>query len=339
MKSTRKHSKRVTIISAIFLALLLGNSGTYAQVSVGITISARVAPPALPVYTQPPCPADGYLWTPGYWAYDDFDGYYWVPGVWVRPPMVGYLWTPSYWGYSGGVYGWHAGYWGPHIGFYGGVNYGYGYGGSGFGGGRWEGGAFRYNTAVMNVNTTVVHNTYIDRTVVVNNTTVVNNRTSFNGGPGGISARPSAQEQVAMRDRHVEATSEQATHQQVASRDRNQFARVNNGRPATTAMNTANGHRFDPQGHAAPPVVARASQPVRSDPQHAAAANQPHSTGGNPGVHASPANQSHPMTQHPAQQHPMAQQHAAPQQHQQPHPQPQHSNPRPGGGGEHRGRR
>jgi hypothetical protein len=38
------------------------------------------------------------------------------------------------------------------------------------------------------VNTTVIHNTYVNKTVIVNNTTV--NRTSFNGGPGGIAARP-----------------------------------------------------------------------------------------------------------------------------------------------------
>src|SRR5258706_7456886 len=122
MKSNMKFQKKITIISVFLLTLLLGNAGTYAQVSVGITISARIAPPALPVYTQPPCPTDGYLWTPGYSAYDDVDGYYWVPGVWVRPPMTCFLWTPCYWGYSGGIYGWHAGYWGPHIGFYGGVN-------------------------------------------------------------------------------------------------------------------------------------------------------------------------------------------------------------------------
>ena len=27
-----------------------------------------VAPPAIPVYTQPICPGEGYIWTPGYWA-------------------------------------------------------------------------------------------------------------------------------------------------------------------------------------------------------------------------------------------------------------------------------
>ncbi len=113
-------------------------------------LGRRIGPPALPVYTQPPCPAEGYLWTPGYWGWRT-EGYYWVPGVWVMPPRVGVFWTPGYWGFAGGLYGWHAGYWGPHVGFYGGINYGFGYGGVGFVGGRWGGGRFVYNTAVMNV--------------------------------------------------------------------------------------------------------------------------------------------------------------------------------------------
>jgi hypothetical protein len=77
--------------------------GSLAQIAVGISV--HVGPPALPVYTQPPCPGDGYLWTPGYWAYGPV-GYYWVPGVWVTPPRVGVLWTPGYWGFGGGLYGW-----------------------------------------------------------------------------------------------------------------------------------------------------------------------------------------------------------------------------------------
>jgi len=92
-------------------------------------------------------------------------------------------------GLGGGAYLFHAGYWGPHVGFYGGVNYGFGYGGVGFGGGRWEGGHFAYNTAVMNVNRTFIHNTYEDRTVI--NRNMAGNRTSFSGGAGGIQARPS----------------------------------------------------------------------------------------------------------------------------------------------------
>jgi len=177
----------------LFLVLLV--SLVPASSFAGVFLSVTIAPPVLPVYAQPVCPGDGYLWTPGYWAYGDA-GYYWVPGTWVLAPQPGFLWTPGYWGFGGGLYAWHAGYWGPHVGFYGGVNYGYGYGGVGFYGGRWEGGHFAYNTAVLHVNTTIVHNTYVDRTVI-RNTTVVN-RTSFNG-PNGINARPSGQEQAAMR--------------------------------------------------------------------------------------------------------------------------------------------
>ena len=47
--------------------------------------TADQAPPALPDYDQPPDPGDGYLWTPGYWAWASA-GYYWVPGVWTQAP-------------------------------------------------------------------------------------------------------------------------------------------------------------------------------------------------------------------------------------------------------------
>ncbi len=210
-------------------ALVVAPAASFA----GVFISVGIAPPPLPVYTQPICPGDGYLWNPGYWAYAP-TGYYWVPGVWVRPPQVGLLWTPGYWGWGGSAYIFHAGYWGPHVGFYGGVNYGFGYGGVGFGGGRWEGGHFAYNTAVVNVNRTVIHNTYIDNTVI--NRTTVYNHTSFNGGHGGLQARPSVQEASFSRENHFAATSEQEHHMQTAGADRNNFASVNRGRPENAAF-------------------------------------------------------------------------------------------------------
>jgi hypothetical protein len=233
--------KKITKFFSFLCIMCFAVSKTFAQVDVTIS----VAPPELPVYVQPACPVDGYLWEPGYWAYDDTDGYYWVPGVWVAPPQPGYLWTPAYWGFEGGYYGFHPGYWGLHVGFYGGINYGYGYGGYGYGGGRWEGGNFRYNTAVVTVNTTVIHNTYVDNTVVHN--TYVNNHTSFNG-QGGVTASPRPEEQAAMREQHIQPTNEQLSHQQAAKSDRNQFASVNKGHPGAAAMNKVNGHPFDEHG-------------------------------------------------------------------------------------------
>src|SRR5215471_11493258 len=114
------------------VALLLLSTAAMAQVRITVAFG----PPAIPVYEQPLCPADGYIWVPGYWSWDDdFDDYYWVPGTWVLAPEVGLLWTPPWWGWDGGVYLFHAGFWGPVVGFYGGINYGFGYFGEGFVGG------------------------------------------------------------------------------------------------------------------------------------------------------------------------------------------------------------
>src|SRR5579863_409260 len=176
--------------------------------SAAVFISVGFAPPILPVYDQPPCPEDGWLWTPGYWAYGD-DGYYWVPGTWVPAPYEGALWTPGYWGWGSGLYIWHPGYWGPHVGYYGGVNYGFGFFGVGFVGGMWRGHDFVYNTAVWRVNTTVIHNVYVDRTVIVNHT-VVNNRVAFSGGPGGIRHDPGPEERAAMNEHHFAPSSMQS---------------------------------------------------------------------------------------------------------------------------------
>jgi hypothetical protein len=200
-----------------------------AQVAVGISV--RIGPPVLPVYVQPICPGPGYIWVPGYWAYGP-DGYFWVPGTWVEPPEVGLLWTPGYWGWQDHFYIWHAGYWGPEVGYYGGINYGFGYTGVGFSGGYWRDRTYYYNRAVTNVNVEVVRNTY-NTTVVNNNTTI--NRVSFNGGPGGVMARPTSREMAAEHQRHVSMTNEQTQHQQAARSNRTLLASVNHGRPDVAA--------------------------------------------------------------------------------------------------------
>jgi hypothetical protein len=200
--------------------------------AIDADVSTATVPPALPDYEQPLCPTDGYMWQPGYWAFNVAGGYYWVPGVWVAAPTVGLLWTPPYWGFEGGLYLFHGGYWGNTIGFYGGVNYGYGYGGRGYGGGEWHEGHFRYNTAVVRVNTVVIHNTYEDRTVIV---VGERNHTGFNGGPGGIQRRADEHEMAAMHEHHIMATNEQIRNQRAAREDRAQFASSNGGRPGNVA--------------------------------------------------------------------------------------------------------
>ena len=212
----------------VLLAMVIFSLSAASFSQIGVGISVRIGPPALPVYAQPICPGAGYMWTPGYWAWNDDGGYYWVPGTWVMAP-VGMLWTPGYWGWGGGFYAWHAGYWGPHVGFYGGINYGFGYGGVGFVGGEWRGGAFFYNRAVTNVSVTNVTNVY-NRTVVVNE-----NHVAFNGGEGGVAARPTPQEEAAEHEQHMAPLAEQTQHEQAASQNRQNFASENHGRPAIAA--------------------------------------------------------------------------------------------------------
>ena len=268
------------------------------QAQAGIFVSVNFAPPVLPVYAQPPLPAVGYIWTPGYWAYGDA-GYYWVPGVWVEPPTAGLLWTPGYWGWSGGAYAWNAGYWGPHVGFYGGVNYGFGYGGIGFVGGEWRGGVFAYNSACANFGGVHVTNVYVNRTIIQQNTIVNRGRYSFNG-PGGINRQPSAQENQYSHESHTQPTSIQAQHQTYASQDRSQLASVNHGRPATMASSKPEAYHQVAEQHAqAHPITTadRTAGTHANNSQRTTAANQhPNNT---PGSHAAtlPRNQDRSATE------------------------------------------
>jgi len=236
-------------------------------------------------------------------------------------PAVGLLWTPGYWGWSSGFYAWHAGYWGPHVGFYGGVNYGFGYTGVGFVGGAWHGGVFAYNTAVTNVNTTVIHNTY--NTTVINKTTVVNN-VSYNGGPGGIQSRPTAAEQAAATEHHVAPTTLQAQHEHAAGQNHALLASVNHGRPevaatsrpgefsghgatSTHATNTNANHppsttntAIHQAGHNDRPQ--NAGQPNHnSQNSYQHNSNNPHP---NESQHVNSPNNSHPSNEHPNSERP-----------------------------------
>jgi len=217
--------KIYTVVLAALLFVGLSHTSSFAQVGISIGI----APPPIPIYTQPYPPGPGYIWTPGYWGYDS--GYYWVPGAWILPPRIGFLWTPGYWAYNGSNYFFNQGYWGPTVGFYGGINYGWGYGGSGYYGGRWDGNTFRYNRAVTRVNTTLIHNTYVNREVVRNS----GNRASFNG-PGGTTAKATAQQEAAAKAEHIPATSAQRSRLEAAKNNPDLHVANNQGKPKAEAI-------------------------------------------------------------------------------------------------------
>jgi WXXGXW repeat (2 copies) len=278
-----------TIAFAVTIVLSSLATLTPGRAQVAIDIQVDLAPPPLPVYDQPPIPADGYLWEPGYWAWDDDIGYYWVPGTWVLPPEPGLLWTPGYWGWDdAGVYVFHTGYWGPQIGFYGGVYYGYGYDGVGYEGGYWSNGAFFYNRTVNNFSNVTIINVY-SKTVVVNRATNV----SFNGGSGGLTARPTPQQLAAARAPHTPPTSQQLEHVQAAAKDPALALNNNQGHPTVAA--TARAADFKGAGV----VAAHPGQPVAAIEPQGHRVTTPRQTNVPAGNKGGPTNAAIPTNQKP----------------------------------------
>jgi len=219
------------------------------------TAQADQAPPPLPDYDQPPLPGDGYIWTPGYWAWAPA-GYFWVPGAWTMPPYEGALWTPSWWGFHGGHYFFFRGYWGHYIGYYGGINYGFGYVGRGYEGGYWSGNRFQYNRTVNVIRITNV-------SVYAHPVQAPAGRFSYNG-PGGARLRPAPAELNAMRQPRVAPMSTQMQAQREAQQNRAQFADQNHGRPAAVVVSRP--VQADPHTQPLPPARTPQPQPAQQQP-------------------------------------------------------------------------
>lgn len=76
---------------------------------VGVVVG--VAPPAPIAEPIPPPPAPGYVWQPGYWAWNGVQ-YVWVPGRYVLAPFPGAIWIGGEWirhDHHGWV--WRPGHW------------------------------------------------------------------------------------------------------------------------------------------------------------------------------------------------------------------------------------
>jgi hypothetical protein len=242
---------------------------------VGGTVSASIAPPPLEEDTQPECDVDGELWTPGYWGWGG-SRYYWVPGAWIHPPGVGLLWTPGYWAYSGASFTFFPGYWGPHVGYYGGINYGFGYFGEGYSGGRWVGNSFAYNRTVNALNLARIHNVYSENVARPGNAV----RVSYNGGPGGTTARPSVQDRAAAVEPHIvpglrqQQSAPLASHPTVSKTATNNAVHSNNGaepKPKVARAGATSSARSTPTAAAAPSPKERAATRPERAPAPAAA--------------------------------------------------------------------
>jgi hypothetical protein len=78
-------------IAGIFAAALLS---TPALAAVNLNFGVEIAPPP-PQVEVLPAPRPGYVWAPGYWAWEG-GRHVWVDGRWVGERR-GYLWVPDRW--------------------------------------------------------------------------------------------------------------------------------------------------------------------------------------------------------------------------------------------------
>ena len=130
-------------------------------------------------------------------------------------------------------------------GYYGGINYGFGYNGLGYQGGRWDSGRFFYNTAVNNIGAA----TSPMFTPRPSSTTRPINNTSFNGGPGGVVAKPTNEELLAAKEPRVKATPA-ANRSGARGRHEKRAVRVHEPRQASDRRDRA-GRRIQGQGRGA----------------------------------------------------------------------------------------
>ena len=151
----------------------------------------------------------------------------------------------------------------------------------------------------MRVNTTQITNVYVNRTVIVNN----NSHVAFNGGRGGVAARPTSEQERFAHERHTPAVASQREQEHAASQNRALFASTNHGRPAVAA--TARPGEFSGKGvvaaraaggtYHAPamsPRAARGAAPAGNRPgePHSAARTAPEKS--RPTTHAATAKES-----------------------------------------------
>ena len=61
------------LFGAFLIPALPGTASAQTCTCAGAGVRSEVAPPPLPEYDQPPVPAPGYMWTPGYWAWNNYD--------------------------------------------------------------------------------------------------------------------------------------------------------------------------------------------------------------------------------------------------------------------------
>ncbi|HMF63861.1 MAG TPA: hypothetical protein VK608_07215 [Edaphobacter sp.] len=80
--------------SKLWLCSVLAAAAFSAPAFGQVQIYIGTPPPPVRYEVRPPMPANGYMWTDGYW--EPYRGRYrWMSGRWMRPPYPGAYWRPS----------------------------------------------------------------------------------------------------------------------------------------------------------------------------------------------------------------------------------------------------
>jgi hypothetical protein len=81
-------------LALLAMAVLLPAWTSPAAAQVNFGFGVEIGPPPRHVEVIPPSRA-GYVWAPGYWAWNGA-AYVWVEGRWA-PSRPGYYWVPEHW--------------------------------------------------------------------------------------------------------------------------------------------------------------------------------------------------------------------------------------------------
>jgi len=96
------------IVAASLLAMVAASASTIAAARTNVDFNISVGPPPV-VYEPVPPPRVGYIWAPGYWAWNGHR-HVWHKGYWMHE-RHGYAWAPDHWDHRGDRWYFNRGHW------------------------------------------------------------------------------------------------------------------------------------------------------------------------------------------------------------------------------------
>jgi len=111
MDAQPEDSMNLRICIAMSLLAVATAAPTMASARSNVDVSIAIGPPAAIVEEVPP-PRVGYVWAPGYWAWNGHR-HVWHKGYWLHD-RHGYAWAPHHWEQRGDHWYLSGGRWERH---------------------------------------------------------------------------------------------------------------------------------------------------------------------------------------------------------------------------------